>query len=216
MKLCNSSGTEKKATTSAAPPSLGSCCVNPLTNSLVSLIDFERSEAKNFSHGASVEPLFSSALSQNSSTGQVSRYKSDADADLLLNIKFTQAVNVHGFAITAPSTTADNEEDIFAPNVVHLYAGKMISFLETDSQRAQFSSPLSSTHLQNGTPTVNMKLKKKEFSGITQMTMYFPMQAYLEDDEDADEDDAETFLSHIQLFGVSADSTNMKELKKVG
>jgi PITH domain len=125
---------------------------------------------------------------------------SDTDAQLLINIPFTQAVRVASITFRAPAGPG-------APRRVRLFVDRpSIGFSEAESDPAAQEFELTDADVgEDGAPVA---LKAARFARVTQLAIFFADNASGDDDEP-------TVLSSIRLAGEAGDTFNVNEIKKV-
>eukprot|EP00238_Polyblepharides_amylifera_P002061 CAMPEP_0196586012 /NCGR_PEP_ID=MMETSP1081-20130531/52852_1 /TAXON_ID=36882 /ORGANISM="Pyramimonas amylifera, Strain CCMP720" /LENGTH=169 /DNA_ID=CAMNT_0041907745 /DNA_START=50 /DNA_END=559 /DNA_ORIENTATION=- len=124
--------------------------------------------------------------------------ESDTDEQILLNIPFLQVVKLHSMVIQG----LDPEK---APKVVKMFSNRpSLGFSDAADEVAQQEFEFTEEEISSGKP---IQLKFVKFQHVRNISIFV---------ESNQGDEETTVINKIQLIGSTVETTNMKELKKVG
>lgn len=126
--------------------------------------------------------------------------ESDTDAQVIVNIKFTQAVRVASVTVRAPAGDA-------APRTLRLFVDRpSLGFAEAESDPAAQEVELAPADVaDDGAPVA---LRAAKFSRVTQLAVFVA-------DNQGGDDDAATVISALRLAGEAGDTFDVAAIKKV-
>ena len=132
--------------------------------------------------------------------------ESDCDAEVLLNIPFTQAVRLTGLALAAPAAGAAGADPDAAPRAVRLFVNRpSLGFAEAASDPAAQELELSAADAAH--PGAVLPLRAARFKGVTCLGVYVSSNA----------GDAETTqIGALRLLGSAGETFDVAAIKKAG
>ena len=127
--------------------------------------------------------------------------QSSTDAQLLIQVPFTEAIKLKAIRIRA----AENKGNGDAVKTVRVYVNNMnIDFGDVDSVEAADTIRFTPAEAKNG---AQKDVKFVKFQNVRSLTLFV---------EDNQTDNDQTFLNNIVFIGTVLAGTNMKDLKKTG
>ena len=132
--------------------------------------------------------------------------ESDCDAEVLLNIPFTQAVRLTGLALAAPAAGAAGADPDATPRAVRLFVNRpSLGFAEAASDPAAQELELSAADAAH--PGAVLPLRAARFKGVTCLGVYVSSNA----------GDAETTqIGALRLLGSAGETFDVAAIKKAG
>jgi len=126
--------------------------------------------------------------------------KSDADEQLLLQIRFSEAVKLHSLKFVAP-------DDGSAPKTIKIFVNPTdMDFSDCENNPATQELELRPSDFLAG---ASVPLKFVKFQKVSNIAIFV-------EDNHSDGELDYTQMSSLHLFGVPIHTTNMSNLKKVG